>query len=107
MDNRFVVILRNMYSPLGPLLEIGKSKNHGHGLFAKTNIPPLTNLGESHFHVPEHGEVIRTPLGGFINHSEESNCFRTTGPVIYYIVTKQLIRENEELTLTYQWYDPS
>ena len=112
MDNRFVVILRNMYSPLGPLLEIGKSKIHGHGLFAKTNIPPLTNLGESHFHVPEHGEVIRTPLGGFINHHDDPNCEKAK---LYFksdkgdftkwnLITIKNIKEGEELTLSYTFY---
>ena len=106
-----------MYKPLQDYLEIRKSDIHGHGIFAKTEILANTNLGASHFIVPNYPEAIRTPLGGFINHSKLSNCFRTNGshrypyrgkegPHVCYIITKENIKANEELTLTYQWYDP-
>jgi SET domain-containing protein len=48
--------------------------------------------------------MIRTPLGGFVNHAEDSNCeLIEIGPNIY-LYTKKDIMPEEELTLTYSTY---
>ena len=50
--------------------------------------------------------IKRTPLGGFINHSEDSNCKRVGGPSSFHIITTSEIRAGDELTVTYTWYKP-
>ena len=62
-----------MYKPLPDSLTIKKSKVDGLGLFAKEDIIVATNLGISHIKIDD--AIIRTPLGGFINHSDNPNCF--------------------------------
>ena len=52
---------------------------------------------------------IRTPLGGFINHSDDPNCGKTRShsdsTLTYYILhTIKNIEEGEELTLNYTMY---
>ena len=60
------------YHALPKSLHIQDSPIAGQGIFAKEDIPDNTFLGMSHILL---GEVIyRTPLGGFINHSEDPNC---------------------------------
>jgi len=68
-------------------------------------------MGKSHF-VTDHG-LERTPLGGFINHSEKSNCEKfqmiTGNPndeKFWFIRTTKDVNAGEELTLTYEWYNP-
>ena len=61
-----------MYKPLPKNLTIQKSAIEGLGLFATADIPKKTSLGLSHIKV--NGEYIRTPLGGFYNHSDNPNC---------------------------------
>ena len=63
-----------MYKPLPKELRLGFSDIHDIGLFAKEDIPKGTNFGMSHIQVSD--TLIRTPLGGFINHSDTPNCER-------------------------------
>ncbi len=62
----------NSFRPLPKNLTIRKSEIDGLGLFAKEYIPAKTELGISHIYV--WNMWIRTPLGGFINHSPAPNC---------------------------------
>ena len=57
-----------MYRPLPKELRLGFSDIHDIGLFAKEDIPKATNFGMSHIQISD--TLIRTPLGGFINHSD-------------------------------------
>jgi len=93
------------YRPLPDSLTIKNSDIEGLGLFAKEFIPANTRLGISHVYSDnfEHG-YIRTPLGGFVNHSEESNCRTVLEKDFKYLETKVDIKEGEELTLKYTWY---
>jgi len=93
------------YYPLPSNLTIRESEIHGLGLFSTQIIEKGKNLGLSHVKNIEyqHG-MIRTPLGGFVNHSEESNCeLIDIGPNIYLITTKDIMPD-EELTLSYKTY---
>ncbi len=93
------------YYPLPDYLTIKKSNIDGLGLFSTQIIDESTNLGISHIKNDEfqHG-MIRTPLGGFVNHAEDSNCeLVDIGPNIY-LYTKKDIMPEEELTLTYSTY---
>ena len=113
-----------MYKPLPDSLTIKTSKVDGLGLFAKEGIGQGTNLGMSHIEIgdkmirtPRLG-IIRTPLGGFINHSGNANCvkveLRMTNqdkPDLKFnykkwnLVTLRDIKEGEELTVRYTFYD--
>jgi|TARA_B100001105_G_C22228574_1_gene372954 SET domain-containing protein len=100
----------NSYMPLPSSLRIGDSDVHGQGLFAKEDIPQGTDLGLSHVFVMHDwdGEVWgtkywqRTPLGGFINHSETPNVLADIeGPRTNFF-TKETIKSGEELFITYE-----
>ena len=105
-----------MYKPLPESLTIKPSKVNGLGLFAKEGIAQGTNLGMSHIKIAD--QIIRTPLGGFINHSNEENCvkvellmtneFNSNQKYDYKkwnLVTLKNIKEGEELTLRYTFYN--
>ena len=97
-----------MYNPLPPRLTIQPSLISGLGLFATAGIAQGTNLGTTHIKVD--GELIRTPLGGFINCDENANCvkveMRTEGSITdkWNLVTLRNITSGEELTLKYTFY---
>ncbi len=103
-----------MYKPLPNNLRLGFSDIHDIGLFAKEDIPTGTNFGMSHLQFGKN--IIRTPLGGFINHSDEPNCEKVKltftveeDPASYdfnrwNLVTIKDIKEGEELTLKYTFY---
>ena len=63
-----------MYKPLLDSLTIKSSGIDGLGLFAKEFIVRGTNLGMSHIKLGD--KIYRTPLGGFINHSNNPNCVK-------------------------------
>lgn len=103
----------NNYKPLPDNLRLGFSDIHDIGLFAKKFIPQSTNLGMTHFKIGE--LLIRTPMGGFINHSDEPNCIKaklhfTNEDMIKYTYTKwnlitlEDIKVGAELTITYTFY---
>ena len=84
-----------MYNPLPPRLTIKHSLISGLGLFATAGIAQGTNLGTTHIKVND--EVIRTPLGGFINHSDEGNCVKTDlRDKKWNLITLRNIKEGEE-----------
>ena len=103
-----------MYKPLPKELRLGFSDIHDIGLFAKEDIPQGKNFGMTHVEISD--KLVRTPLGGFINHSDEPNCekikLRYTNedkqPVYYFniwnLITIKDIKEGEELTLKYTFY---
>ena len=105
-----------MYKPLPSSLTIKTSKVNGLGLFAKEALPQATNLGMSHIKIGD--TIIRTPLGGFINHANDPNCIKvelrmtnednTSRPFRYKkwnLVTIKDIEPDEELTLKYTFYN--
>ena len=62
------------YKPLPFYLTIKQSQLHGLGLFSLTEIPKDTTIGMTHIEIEN--DLIRTPLGGFINHADKSNCVK-------------------------------
>ena len=97
------------YKPLPYGLVIADSQINGQGLFTTRRLVIGTTLGISHYRID--GEYIRTPLGGFINHSDEPNCQRSQirvkpGFDKWNIMLLEDIEEGEELTLKYKLYDP-
>ena len=107
-----------MYKPLPNYLTIRNSGIEGLGLFATEKIEQGTNFGVCHIPNEDYENgYIRTPLGGFINHSDNPNCekvkLRFTNeddPKLRYdfkkwnLITIQDIKPGEELTIKYEWY---
>ena len=100
-----------MYKPLPSSLTIKTSKVSGLGLFAEEDIAQGTNLGMTHLQFSK--TLIRTPLGGFLNHSDDPNCekvklkFTNDKNFLFNkwnLVTLKDIKEGEELTLIYTFY---
>ena len=105
-----------MYKPLPDTLTIKQSGINGLGLFAKEGIAQGTNLGMSHVLIGS--GIIRTPMGGFINHSNDANTVKVElridekDDALLKIATKKWnlialkdIKEGEELTVRYTFYD--
>jgi len=97
-------LMSKKYNPLPTYLTIRKSKIHGLGLFSTKHIGSNTVLGVSHEKKLFKKELIRTPLGGFINHTDEPNCKLVKGRGKYYLITVKQIHPNQELTLKYHMY---
>lgn len=96
------------YRPLPINLTIKSSPIEGLGLFTTTTISKNTELGISHIKFKGYpSDLIRTPLGGFINHvSKDPNTIRIdTGPH-FILKTIKDIDPDEEITLTYSLYNP-
>ena len=104
-----------MYKPLPESLTIKPSGIDGLGLFAKQGIAQGANLGMSHVLVGS--GIIRTPMGGFINHYDDANIvqveLRINGedaPLLkvatkkWNLVALRNIKEGEELTVKYTFY---
>ena len=116
------------YTPLSHDLFIEESMINGQGLFSSHDLPKETDLGVSHIEFEKDKmsakELIRTPLGGFINHepivkSENASgeLVEVSGPncekvkqradgakIEWRLVTRQDIKAGEELTLEYTFY---
>ena len=102
---------KKLYQPLPKneciKLTIEKSKVEGLGLFTQLFVPKGVNFGVSHIKIKD--EIIRTPLGGFINHSDEPNCekikLQTDNYYKYNLVAIKDITGGDELTVKYTFYD--
>ena len=105
-----------MYKPLPESLTIKPSGIDGLGLFAKEGIAQGTNLGMSHVAIGS--GIIRTPMGGFINHSNDGNTTKvelkindSDDPLLkiatkkWNLISLRDIKEGEELTVRYTFYD--
>ena len=97
------------YNPLPEYLMIGPSNIHGAGILAKEDIPGEVVKGISHVYDPNfQHDYIRTPLGGFINHSEDPNCELIDDDEntdYKKLKTIKKIEQGQELTLEYNLYD--
>jgi SET domain-containing protein len=103
-----------MYKPLPKELRLGFSDIHDIGVFAKEKIPMATNFGMCHIQISD--TIVRTPLGGFINHSDNPNCEKVKLTFTneekqqsynfskWNLVTIKDIKKGEELTLKYTFY---
>jgi SET domain-containing protein len=94
------------YRPLPDSLTIMPSKIDGLGIFAKKKIKKGTNLGIVHIYCDCNAQIIRTPLGGFINHSNIPNCQLVRFDGYNYLWVNEDIEPLTELTLKYTMYNP-
>ena len=85
---------------------VKESPINGLGLFATERISEGTLIGIiHHVHADSANGVIRTPLGGFGNHSDNPNCFKLLMEgTIWCIGAKIDIMAGEELTWCYTLY---
>ena len=88
-----------MYKPLPDGLYVSNSDIAGQGLFTNRKLEVGTELGLSHKMIDDN--LIRTPLGGFINHSEEPNVQKYQIGNDYFIKVLKDINVGEEITLKY------
>ena len=93
------------YRPLPEGLTIKSSKIDGLGLHATIKFEAGTVFGETHVlvHSRDRHEWIRTPLGGFINHSDDPNCFITTDSGDRTMYAIKPIKAGEEITVYYRF----
>ena len=94
------------YRPLIKELTIKESEINGLGLHATEDLKAGLFLGVTHVWETKRWDWIRTPLGGFINHSDNPNCFINMN--IHYhdgqqreLYTTKPIKKGEELTVFY------
>ena len=117
------------YIPLSHDLFIEESMIDGQGLFSSHDLPKGTDLGVSHIEFEKDKmsamELIRTPLGGFINHQtivkgkneKGDSIIELSGPncekvkqradgskIEWRLVTRKNIKAGDELTLEYTFY---
>ena len=95
------------YRPLPKQVTIKQSAIDGLGLYSTDSLYPGQYLGITHVANDrfENG-YIRTPLGGFINHSDTPNCeVREDVDRSLMLFTLRQILPNEELTLKYNLYE--
>ena len=115
--------MKKMYNPLPHGLFIQESSINGQGLYTNVKLAEDTNLGMSHVELGK--LILRTPLGGFINHSDTPNCIKSSSLLTrqqwnhlsnlpdekynhnfkqWNLITIKNIKEGEELTLKYTFY---
>ena len=96
-----------MYQALPEFIKVKDSPVAGQGLFATDDIPEGVDLGISHVVVDD--SIMRTPLGGFVNHSDNPNCIKWYEDEgwgkIYHMMTTRPIKKGEELFLKYTFYN--
>ena len=92
-----------MYKPLPKQLTIKKSPIEGLGLYATENIKKNSFIGITHVRDEQfENKYIRTPIGGFYNHSNNPNVIRMvsdTLPKLKFgdnINSKKNIREQKD-----------
>ena len=95
-----------MYRPLPESLTILNSEIDGLGLFALEEIALGVELGITHVADDrfENG-YVRTPLGGFFNHSDDPNCEAYISGDCIKLKTIKKIATGGELTVKYWLYD--
>jgi hypothetical protein len=93
------------YKPLPGLVTIAPSDIEGLGLFATSDIDARLELGITHIEDDRFiNGLIRTPLGGFINHSDTPNCELVESDDKKHLVVIKDVKKGQELTLKYKIY---
>ena len=96
------------YRPIPKYLTIKSSHIEGLGLFAIDNIDNNFRIGLTHIRDNRFQDgYSRTPLGGFFNHSETPNCKVVYEDDFIFLETIKEIKEGEELTVQYTFYNPN
>jgi len=92
-----------MYKPLPKQLTVKKSPIEGLGLYALEDIKKNSFIGVTHVRDEQfENKYIRTPIGGFYNHSNEPNVIRMVSDTLPklnfgdFVDTKKNIREEKD-----------
>ena len=95
----------NSYRPLPDIVHLDYSPIEGMGVFAKFDLDGKICIGITHI-APRAKDLPRqrTPLGGFINHSDNPNCFIVVETDWSRMYTVRPIMQGEELTVYYTGY---
>lgn len=95
----------NTYRPLPDIVHLDYSPIEGMGVFAKFDLDGKICIGITHI-APIKKDLgrQRTPLGGFINHSDNPNCFIVVETDWSRMYTVRPIMQGEELTVYYTGY---
>ena len=95
----------NTYRPLPDIVHLDYSPIEGMGVFAKFDLDGKICIGITHV-APIKKDLgrQRTPLGGFINHSDNPNCFIVVETEYSRMYTVRPIMQGEELTVYYTGY---
>ena len=93
------------YRPLPDNVTIMPSSIDGLGLHAIEDLQAGTVLGETHVlvHDKDRLEWVRTPLGGFINHSDDPNSYIATNKGDRILHTIKPVKAGEEITVYYRF----
>jgi SET domain-containing protein len=95
-----------MYRPLPEGLTIESSTIQGLGLFATTELTIGHEFGITHIQDERFPDgYIRTPLGGFFNHSITPNCEAYVDGQFIKLRTITELKCGDELTVLYWLYD--
>ena len=96
------------YRPLPECVTIKQSDIEGMGLFSTEAIKEGRNIGMTHYKAQSEDVVpngwVRTPLGGFINHSDTPNCETIGIGKAKFLIALVDIMPEEEITLCYTMY---
>lgn len=97
----------NGHKPLPDGIYIDKSDIHGMGLFTNKKLESGYDFGITHVEDNRFPNgFIRTPFGGFINHSFSPNCELYEDGDTLHIKTVKEIEVGQELTIDYRpWYN--
>lgn len=91
-----------MYRPLPDFLTVQPSHIEGKGMFTDVFLFKGTQLGLSHIYDEDFPDnLIRTPLGGFINHSDTPNCQLIRLGRFLFVEVINDIGVGDEITLKY------
>jgi len=94
-----------VYRPLPSNVTIKVSPIDGLGLFAIEDIPIDYEFGISHVADDRfENSYIRTPLGGFFNHSDNPNCETYVDDDFIKLRSAKNIEAGEEITVKYCLY---
>ncbi len=93
---------KGTYRPLPSEVTINQSHIDGLGVFTTTEINDNHFFGITHHLIKD--EIIRTPLGGFLNHSDNPNCVIKVIEDTRYLYAIKDIGEGEELLVHYTLY---
>tara|TARA_B100000579_G_C22006261_1_gene477419 strand:- start:77 stop:394 length:318 start_codon:yes stop_codon:yes gene_type:complete len=97
---------RKTYSPLPDNLAVRPSKIHGTGLIATRDIPAHHEFGITHVKDDRFEDgYIRTPLGGFFNHSDNPNCEAYVDGDFICLRSLNNIKQGHEITVKYWLYE--
>jgi len=94
------------YRPLPDYLSISPSPIEGVGLMVLKEIKENHEFGITHIKDKRFEDgYIRTPLGGFFNHSDDPNCEAYIDEDFIKLRSIKKIKKGEEITVKYWLYD--